>query len=150
MSYREGINRIGDEAKWTTKRILKIVIPLVIIIIVISTVGYFVMQPVNIAKKTMDADNVIFNYEWFYDRYHGVLAVDRKIENTNKSLTLFISVAGDRSKWTFEDKTEHARLNAVLLGQKNIREDFVAQYNANAQKFNRKIFKSNKLPDRLE
>ncbi len=49
-------------------------------------------------------------------------------------------MAGDRSKWTFEDKNESARLSAVYTGLKNHYEDLVTEYNARANEVDRAVF----------
>lgn len=99
----------------------------------------------NIIQKTYNADNVIYNYEWFKNRYEAILAIDTKINNAEYSVTAFESSAGSRESWTFEDKTEHARLNSIVLGLKNQKEDLIAEYNARAKMENRNIFQ-NGLP----
>lgn len=97
----------------------------------------------QIIQKTYDADNVIYNYEWFKQQYETIGALKTKIKNAQESVQAFESSAGDRKSWTFEDKTEHARLQSVVLGLKNQLEDVVATYNARAKMANRNIFQEN-------
>lgn len=94
----------------------------------------------DIIKKTYNADNVIYNYEWFKNRAEEIKATETKIGNAKQAIGSFESSAGARTGWTFEDKTEHARLSAVYLGLQNHYEDIVAEYNARAQQANRNIF----------
>lgn len=97
----------------------------------------------NIIQKTYNADNVIYNYEWFKDRYEAIQAIDTKIANAQASVDGFESSAGDRANWTFEDKTEDSRLRSVVLGLKNQKEDLIAEYNSRAKQANRNIFQNN-------
>ena len=97
----------------------------------------------QIIQKTYDADNVIYNYEWFKQRYESIGALKTKIKNAQASVEAFESSAGPRKDWTFEDKTEDARLQSVVLGLKNQLEDITAEYNARAKMVNRNIFQDN-------
>ena len=108
-------------------------------------IGIF-SQPARIISKTLDADNVLYNYEWFKTQYEDVLAIDIKIKNASSSIKLFKEDAGARSSWTFEDKNESSRLRTILLGLENQREDMVAVYNARSKMANRSMFKTNELP----
>lgn len=94
----------------------------------------------DIIEKTYNADNAIYNYEWFKNRYQDIKATETKIENAKETVDTFNQSAGPRSEWTFEDKQESARLNSVVLGLKNHYEEIVAEYNARAQQVNRNIF----------
>lgn len=139
------------------------IIVLIIVIMVIVIVGRVVLFPLWFAGKvidsasgvitrTLDPDNVIQNYEWFKQVYEDVDATDRKIENAEAAISRFDESAGPRSGWSHEDKTEHARLNTIVLGLQNFRADLVAQYNARSRMVNRAIFKAGDkvLPERIE
>lgn len=97
----------------------------------------------QIIKKTYDADNVIYNYEWFKKTYEDIGALDTKITIADKAVADFESNAGARADWTFEDKTENSRLRAVAQGLRSQKEDVVAEYNARAKMANRNIFQDN-------
>lgn len=97
----------------------------------------------GVIQKTYDANNVIYNYEWFKQRYEDIQAIDTKITNAETSKTNFETSAGPRDKWTFEDKTEDSRLGSVVLGLQNQKEDLIAEYNARAKESNRNIFQNN-------
>lgn len=94
----------------------------------------------EIIQKTYDADNVLYNYEWFKERYEAIQAVETKIAQAEQAKRDFDIQAGVRTSWTFEDKTESSRLGAVFQGLKNYKEDIVAEYNARAKMANRNIF----------
>ena len=97
----------------------------------------------QIITKTYDADNVIYNYEWFKNTYEAINADKEKIKTAKTDVDTFELNAGARSTWTFEDKTEDARLHTVLTGLQNHYQDLVAQYNARAKMTNRSIFQDN-------
>lgn len=99
----------------------------------------------DIIRKTYNADNAIYNYEWFKDRYEAIQAIDTKISNTEESYQIYKENTGDQKNWTFEDKTEIARLQSVVLGLKNHKEDLIAEYNSRAKQANRNIFQD-RLP----
>lgn len=99
----------------------------------------------DIVTKTYNADNAIYNYHWFQERLGEIKATETQIENAKASQADFRANAGVRSSWTFEDKTEDARLSSVVLGLKNNYESLVNEYNAKAGEADRSIF-SQDLP----
>lgn len=99
------------------------------------------IQPARIIEKTIDAYNVLYNYEWFKQTHEDVKAIDTKIDNSLGIKNDFVLSAGSRDNWTFEDKNEFSRLSSVVLGLKNQRENLVAKYNARSKMANRAIFK---------
>lgn len=103
-------------------------------------------QPGKIIEKTMDADNVIYNYEWFKEAYNEIEATDLKIQNASSAVALFKDEAGSRTDWTFEDKNEYSRLNTIFMGLQNYRISLAAKYNARSKMVNRKIFKGRDCP----
>ena len=144
---------------WSFKKILGIVVLAAVLILV----GRIVLFPLFVARKivdaatgvierTLDPDNVIYNYEWFKLKYEEYLATKTKIKNTESTLATFKADAGPRSDWSFEDKNESSRLSSVLLGLQNYIEDIKAEYNAKSRMVNRKIFKMGDkvLPERIE
>jgi len=116
----------------------------------IRMVMYPVQQAGRIMEKTLDADNVIGNYEWFKQQVQDVKAMDTRLAAARQSLDSYRASAGDRSKWGFEEKQEEARLNAIVLGLQGQRAGMVAEYNAKSQMENRALFKTRDLPDTLE
>ena len=144
---------------WSFKKILGIIVLAAVLILV----GRLVLFPLFVARKivgaatgvverTLDPDNVIYNYEWFKLKYENYLATENKIENAEFTLAIFKDDAGDRSKWSFEDKNESSRLSSIVLGLQNYIEDIVAEYNAKSRMVNRSIFKMGDkiLPERIE
>jgi hypothetical protein len=97
-------------------------------------------------NKTLNADNAIYNYEWFKQTYQDINAQKAQLSNAQQTLDAFNASAGNRKDWTFEDKNEQGRLSSVVLGLKNNLEQTIANYNARASMANRNIFQNSILP----
>lgn len=104
----------------------------------------------GVIDKTLNADNAIYNYEWFKQQYEDIQAMERKALIAEEAVLNFESIAGERSTWTFEDKTEAARLRSVAQGLRTSAEDMIATYNARSKMANRNIFQEGVLPGMLE
>lgn len=100
--------------------------------------------------KTLTADNAIYNYEWFKSQSEAIVSTKAKIGYAQDGADNFMKLSGQRDKWTFEDKTEFARLNAVKQGLQSQLQDQVAEYNARAKMANRNIFLDGKIPAIIE
>jgi len=130
--------------------LLKVVVPIMVLIIgasVLMFIGNPLKQGARIVNKTIDADNVIYNYEWFKKQFRAVGAIDSKIKSQAEAVVIFKEDAGDRSDWTYSDKDELSRLRSIEIGLKQQRQDMIANYNAKANMANRKIFMGNDCPD---
>jgi len=103
----------------------------------------------DVIEKTLDANNVLANYEWFKTQYNDWEAIKSKVQQAENSVSTFKSEAGDRSIWTFEDKQESARLQSIVDGLRYQKEDIEAKYNAHSKMLNRNLFKSSDLPYEL-
>ncbi len=125
--------------------IWKVIFAVVAVSIVVGVIGVALnpfRQAGSILNKTIDADNVIYNYEWFKQRHEDIGAVDSKIRGADASVTTFADLAGPRTDWHREDREEHSRLSAVALGLRQQRADLAAEYNARSRMANRSIFKA--------
>lgn len=100
--------------------------------------------------QTINADNAIYNYEWFKQKKEDIDATRNKLDNSRKTLDNFENSAGERATWTFEDKQEHARLSSIVLGTENYLEQQIADYNARSKMANRNIFQNSILPDYID
>lgn len=129
----------------------RLVLPLSILVVLGGTVSWVTgifSQPGRIVSKTLDADNVLANYEWFKQTYRDVLALEQQAKNAESSRTVFVTQVGPRP-WDYQTSAEYARLNAVVLGLVNQRQNLVAQYNARSAMMNRALFKGHDLPEEL-
>lgn len=104
----------------------------------------------QIMDKTLEANNVIYNYEWFKRQKEQIDATYKKLAIAQRAATDFEQLAGDRKDWTFEDKTEDARLRAVAQGIESQLKDMIAEYNARSSMATRDIFKDGLIPNTLE
>lgn len=110
---------------------------------------YPVVQAGRVVERTLDADNMIRNYEWFKQQINDVKAIDLKIANVETNLKTFSEAVGARETWTFDDRQEWNRLNAILVGLQGQRAQMVADYNARTKMENRDLFRTNDLPEEL-
>lgn len=99
----------------------------------------------NIIDITYDAENAIYNYEWFKTQYEDIQATERIIGNTKVEMDAYKELYGNASGWDWQTKQDYNSLQGKYLGQQNFYEDLVAEYNARSKMANREIFKD-KLP----
>lgn len=99
----------------------------------------------NIIDKTYNADNAIYNYEWFKTQYEDIQATERIITNTKTEMDAYKEMYGNVSNWDWQTKQDYNSLQKKFLGQQNYYEDLIADYNARSNMANREIFKD-KLP----
>lgn len=96
----------------------------------------------EIIEQTYEADNAIYNYEWFKTQYEDIKAQERKIQTTKNQIDEFKSVYGtNMSEWDTPTKQTYSQLQTTYTGQKGYYENLVADYNARSQMANRNIFK---------
>ena len=107
-------------------------------------------QPAKVISKTLDADNMIHNYEWFKEQYNDYKAIGIKIEEAEGAVNRFkLDIGMPRKDWGYEDKTEYGRLNSIADGLKYQKADIASKYNARSKMANRTLFKTNDLPEQL-
>ena len=99
----------------------------------------------DIIEKTYDADNAIYNYEWFKQQYADIQAAEKIISNTAEIRNDYIDMYGDPKEWGWQTKADYNSINTKYLGQKNHYETLVEDYNARASMANRNVFQD-KLP----
>lgn len=101
-------------------------------------------------SKVINADNAIYNYEWFKQKKADIDATKRQYSLALENQQSYRASLGDRKDWTFEDKTEDARLNAVVLGLQTNLESQIGDYNARASMATRNIFEDHVLPNYID
>lgn len=99
----------------------------------------------NIIESVYDADNAIYNYEWFKTQYEDIQATERIISNTKVEMDAYKELYGNASTWDWQTKQDYNSMSGKYLGQQNYYESLVAEYNARSKMANREIFKD-KLP----
>ena len=93
--------------------------------------------PARVLSKTMDTNNIIQSYEWFYD-------VNAAFDARRAQVVQFKGLFE-----TEEDKDERSRLRIDMAAQQHSCRVLATKYNANSQKMNKSIFKGWTLPDTL-
>lgn len=132
---------------------VKLILIIAFLALVIGVTSFILMparEAARVVEKTLDADNVIYNYEYFKQAWQDIGAMDKKIVTAQAAIDSFSESAGPREKWDFRDKEESARLKTNLTGLQNVRADMVATYNARAKMANRSIFMGKDVPPSVE
>lgn len=142
-----------------------IIVAIILGIGVLTGLGFLlkiVLFPVHVAEKeiqtsydavnkVINADNAIYNYEWFKQQKEDIDAAGKQLENAYASYNGFkLSLPVEREKWSFEDKQEDSRLRSVVLGLENYLQTLIANYNARAKMATRSIFEDHVLPDYID
>lgn len=119
--------------------------------IIILWIGlHFLVRPaVGVAERTLNPDNIIYNYEWFYDQYNDIQGLGVRIANAEQARDDYAVAAGERNTWDYATTTEYNRLNGLLLGLQNNQANEIAEYNARASMMNRHLFQAGELPEHL-
>ena len=92
----------------------------------------------GIMNKTLSADNVITNYEWFHNANGQYLSRVNQIKVSKTNMK-------DET-----DKPEQQRIRIDLNAQQQSCRDLATRYNANSEKINVSIFKGWSLPSTLD
>lgn len=107
---------------------------------VVGGIGFGVLnllsQPGRVIQKTFDADNMIYNYEWFRQQHQDVLAMDGKI-------------AVQQAAFEAATGNERERIASIVSGLRTKRAQMVADYNARGSMANRSIFIAG-LPQQIQ
>lgn len=104
----------------------------------------------GVIDKTINADNAIYNYEYFRQAVEDIKAMNNKVELSKQATLDFKATYGDPSTWSYATGTEYSRLQAVQQGQESMLEDMIATYNARSNMANRNIFQDGLIPSALE
>lgn len=104
------------------------------LIVVASTVLFLFSRPAAVVTKTLDMNNIIHKYEWFFDTA-GVINARVAQVKAHKALVEQETAASEKS-----------RLRIELAGMQQSCRELVQSYNANAGKANVSIFKTDATP----
>ncbi len=95
----------------------------------------------KIIEKTYNADNAIYNYEWFKKQEEKIKSTEQQILNTKQQMDDYRVIYGaNASAWDSDVKAEYSRLSSTYTGQKNFYAEVVAEYNARSKMANREVF----------
>jgi hypothetical protein len=152
MTYRSEVRGIAKESWWTLGKVLGyVVLPVFALSAVLFSLGVFgsvASAPGRVVKRTMETDNILYNYEWFKRQYQQVGAVDGQIGDAKADLDEYASRIGNGDV-TFQQEAEYSRLRSILTGLRNQRRNYVAEYNARARMANRSLFMGRDLPPEM-
>ena len=112
----------------------------------IQTVTTQIDSAGQIIDKTYDADNAIYNYEWFKTQYEKIQAIRTQIIQAKMQIDDLKSTYGtNAANWTQDVREENFRLSSIKTGLINQESNLIDDYNARAKMANRAIFQD-KLP----
>ena len=149
---RTGWDKAADRAEKGPVTAFVAVLAIVVVCLAIGGgVWFFVLNPATqaarVVNKTIDADNVLYNYEWFKRQAEAIPAMANQAMRARTEVAVLKSELGKRDTWHRDDRIEVNRLNAVALGIEQMRDSAIKEYNARSQMANRELFKTNDLPD---
>ena len=101
--------------------------------------------PVGVVSETLETQNVIHDYEWFYDSYNNIEAKQLQIISSQETLRDF-TISSESEEVNKFNMEEAQRVRIELAGQQASCRELVAKYNAESQKANVGIFRSGTLP----
>lgn len=102
-----------------------------------ATTGSVTSAPGRIVQRTLQTDNIIQNYEGFFDRNANYMARLAQIKEQHGYLA------------AEKDPDEVVRLRTELSAMRMSCREIATSYNADSEKQNRSLFKSRGLPPTL-
>lgn len=121
-----------------------------VVLFPVHTASNMIQTAYDANDKVINADNAIYNYEWFKQKKADIEATKQQYKVASANQVSYRASLGDRKDWTFEDKNEDARLNAVVLGLQTNLESQIGDYNARASMATRNIFEDHVLPNYID
>lgn len=104
---------------------------------VTGTLSTIISTPGRVINKTLETNNVIQSYEWFYDTNAAYIS---RLNQLNQYKEFMAAE---------EDKFERRRVRIELAAMQQTCRDIATRYNANSEKMNKSIFKGWELPNTL-
>lgn len=99
-----------------------------------STFSSVVTAPSRVVNKTLQTDNIIFNYERFFDVNANFTSRAAQIKQYKEFLA------------TETDPAERVHLRTEMAAMQQSCRELATKYNADSQKMNRSLFKDKDLP----
>lgn len=99
----------------------------------------------EIVDTVNDADNAIYNYEWFKTQHEKIIAAEKNAQVTHDSMNQFKADFGEPKDWDWQTKQMYNQKSTTFAGQQQHYNDLVAEYNARSEMSTRNIF-DDKLP----
>lgn len=107
----------------------------------LMTASSVLTAPGRVIQRTLDTDNIITSYEWYYDTWKQF---DARVGQINSHLTAMKAAKTDGG-----DNATIDRYRVEAEGMKQSCRDMAAKYNANSAKINKVIFKGRDAPATL-
>lgn len=124
-------------------------IGLKILLFPVNTLEQSIGTAYGVVDKILDADNAIYNYEWFKEQEAHIRTCLANEDSAKEEWELFKSeLPEDRTKWDRDDKQEESSLRNSYYALEKLTNLAVEQYNAKSEMVNRNIFKDN-LPSNI-
>lgn len=147
MSYRRDFREVEKEVYWSMPRIAFMIFIFAILMGGVSFGISIISRPAQVLDQATNPARVIQNYEWFYETWNDVKAMDRQIVTAQNAVNSFRDgLSEDRSEWAREDRNEYNRLNTILMGLQNQRDSVISDYNARASMITRSLFMGSDVP----
>ncbi len=99
-----------------------------------STFSSVATAPSRVINKTLQTDNIIFNYERFFDVNASFTSRSAQVKQYKEFLA------------TETDPSEKVRLRTEMAAMQQSCRELATKYNADSQKMNRSVFKDSDLP----
>lgn len=99
-----------------------------------STFTTVATAPSRVINKTLETDNIVFNYERFFDVSANFTSRAAQVKQYKGFLA------------TETDQTEKVRLRTEMAAMQQSCRELATKYNADSQKMNRSLFKDKDLP----
>jgi hypothetical protein len=116
---------------------------------VLKPILYPVEQAGVVAERTLNADNVIYNYEWFHQHYMDWQTAGTNADAKERELNSALTTAGPTNTWNLATQREINQLRVELSGLRAHRVNIANEYNAHVAMANRNLFRSRSLPEQL-
>ena len=116
----------------------------------VNTASKLVDTAYQTQDKVLNADNAIYNYEWFKQQKEDIDALGTKIQTAQGQLDSFEKSAGAMKDWSFEEQNQDSQLHTIVTGLTNMQTQAIADYNARSKMADRNIFKNGILPGYID
>ena len=104
----------------------------------------------GVAKRIANPDHVIWSYEHFHDLCGSIVSFDQQYATAEKEAADFDKHTAGKKDPLGRNADESARLHQDAAGIKYARQQQAQTYNADSRKFTQNLFKSSRLPYRIE
>ena len=135
---------ITENTDITIGKVIKWGLIIMVILTALGLIGHVLgvfstaaTAPGRVINKTLETNNIIQSYEWFYDVNAAYIA---RLNQVNQYKTMMSEES---------DRDERYRLRTELAAMQQTCRDLATKYNANSEKVNKSIFKGWSLPEAL-